>query len=319
MPSPKITFNADLVDDFARRKGVLFLGAGVSASSSPRDGGTAIPTWSTFLEGATKQLKNNQLKKTVTGFIQAKDFLFAAEILKDELGKSWETLLTREFGRAADASSLHSALLALNQRITITTNFDKILDAALMNRGSAIHYPTVVQRIDASVFRILRDEKDYIVKVHGTIDDMTTLIFTKSEYIERAYGNWAYSEFLTALLLTHTFLFVGFSMSDPAVSLAVELYAHRYRDGRPHYIVLPDPVPESVKSISKRVRKLYIITYDPKDRHKALPRLIEKLCKEVQSRAKELALAAVSASGTPSGGLTRKTPSAISSGSRSRR
>lgn len=319
MPSPKTTFNADLVDDFARRKGVLFLGAGVSASSNPRDGGTAIPTWSAFLASATQQLKSSQLKRTVTGFIQAKDFLFAAEILKEEMGKSWDALLTREFGRAADASSLHSALLDLNQRIIITTNFDKILDAALMNRGAVVNYPIAVSKIDASVFRILRDDRDYIIKVHGTIDDIATLIFTKSEYIERAYGNWAYSEFLTALLLTHTFLFVGFSMSDPAVSLAVELYAHRYRDGRPHYIVLPEPVPESVKNISKKVRKLYAITYDPKNKHKALPRLIEKLCEEVQFRTKELASAAVSGSGTPPSTPTKRRRRAVAAGGAGRR
>lgn len=290
----KITFNADLVDDLARRKGVLFLGAGVSASSSTR-GGTTIPTWSAFLTSAINRIKKVQLRKAVAQIIRANDLLLAAEILKHELGNDWNSLLDNEFARAGEPSPLHNALLDLDQRIIITTNFDKILEAALMNRATVVHYPTVLTKIDASVFRILRDDKNYIIKVHGTIDDRSSLVFTKSEYLERAYDNWAYERLLTILLLTHTFLFVGFSMTDPAVSLAVELYAHRYQDSRPHYIILPEPVPEPVRDISKRLRKLYLITYDSKNRHSRLPRLIDKLSKAVQSRSREIAAAAVSA------------------------
>lgn len=292
-PDSKVTFNADLVDDLARRKGVLFLGSGVSASSSTRDG-APIRTWTAFLKGATKLLKNAQLRKAVAQLIDANDLLLAAEVLKHELDRKWDSLLEEEFARAGDPSPLHSALLALDQRIIITTNFDKILDAALMNNGASSHYPSIVPKIDASVFRILRDERSYIVKMHGTIDDRSSLVFTKSEYLERAYGNWAYQTFLTALLLTHTFLFVGFSMTDPAVSLAVELYAHKYQDSRPHYIILPEPVPESVRDISKRLRKLYLITYDPRNRHSKLPRLVDRLAKLVQARSREIAAAAVS-------------------------
>ncbi|MFD2836554.1 hypothetical protein ACFS3C_08290 [Azotobacter vinelandii] len=35
------------------------------------------------------------------------------------------------------------------------------------------------------------------------------MIFTKKEYSDKAYGNWAYSKFIETILLTHTVIFLS--------------------------------------------------------------------------------------------------------------
>ncbi|MDH8045799.1 SIR2 family protein, partial [Klebsiella pneumoniae] len=72
----------------------------------------------------------------------------------------------------------------------------------------------------------------YIIKIHGSIDDVSNIVFSRSQYIRLAFGNENYSLFLDSLLLNYTFLFVGFSMDDPAITSLMELYAYRYPRSR---------------------------------------------------------------------------------------
>jgi hypothetical protein len=86
------------------------------------------------------------------------------------------------------------------------------------NDTTSTHYPKVLNSATPAAFNMLRDDSKYIIKLHGDIDNISEMIFTKTEYIKGAFENNIYSEFLSVLFLTHTFLFIGFSMNDPAIS-----------------------------------------------------------------------------------------------------
>ncbi|MGN6738664.1 SIR2 family protein [Dyella sp.] len=280
--------NADLIDDLAKQRVVLFLGSGVSASAITKSG-VRIKQWRAFLEWCASFLPEARAQGLVTKLLEGQDYLLACEVLRRGLSDTWGELLHREFGQIADPSPLHGAIVGLDQRIMVTTNFDKLIESAIEQSGST-HYPKVVNKLSADAFKMLRDDGRYLVKMHGSIDDPETFIFTKSEYIAKAFENWIYGEFLRTLLATHTVLFVGFSMSDPAVSALVEQYAFRFPNGRPHYILQGGPIDQELIDINKSLRKLYAIEYDPKDDHIQLTEVIRFMYTEMMRRRLELAV-----------------------------
>lgn len=284
-----LEFNQDLVDDVARRRLVLFLGSGVSASANTRSG-EKIKNWEGFLRHTANTIPEEEAKSLALALIERNELLLACEVIKRKSDPSrWSDILYDEFAKIGEPSALHRAIMSLKQRIVITTNFDKLVENAWVNlEANATRFPSVVTRLDSDVFRLLRDDRSYIIKLHGSIDDENSIIFTKTDYLERAYGNWAYSTFMHMMLLTHTFLFIGFSMNDPAVSYLIESYAQKYPHLRPHYTFQPTPIHPELIDISKRLRKLYIIPYDPSNDHEQLPLHIRALAQSADSRRREM-------------------------------
>jgi len=281
-------FNSDLLGDLARQRVVLFLGAGVSASAVTAKGGK-IAGWPAFLNAMAAKVEE-PLKTQVESLINSKDFLLACELLQSNLADDWEQLVSEEFGQVAEPSSLHRALLQLRQRIILTTNFDKLLEMAWGASGQGgTHYAKVISKIDADIFKVLKShDSSYLLKIHGSVDDAQTLIFSRSEYIRMAFVNESYAGFLENLLLNYTFLFVGFSMDDPAITSLMEMYALRYPSARPHYIISPSGIPDNIIQIHKRLRKLAVIQYDPKDDHSELAPLIMELGRQARERQRQI-------------------------------
>ena len=114
------------------------------------------------------------------------------------------------------------------------------------------------------------------------------MIFSKSDYARRAFSSWIYNEYLESLLLTHTFLFIGFSMNDPAITSIIELYAQKYPKLRPHYIFQADPVDDMLSDVARSLRKLFVIKYDPRENHSELPKMLRDLQFAARVKQKEM-------------------------------
>lgn len=280
-------YNEDLINDLAQQKVVLFLGAGVSSSVN-LDAKSRFKGWPLFLDDAAAD-RSASLKKQIKNLLKSKDYLLACELLQADYGESWERKVTEEYGRAAQPSTLHKALISLRQRIILTTNFDKLIESAWS--ASLIdgerHFK-VISKVDNDIFKVLKEhDSSYIIKIHGSIDDVSNIVFSRSQYIRLAFGNENYSSFLDSLLLNYTFLFVGFSMDDPAITSLMELYAYRYPKSRPHYIITANTIPDNIKEIHRRLRKLIVIPYNQKDNHAELPSLIKDMAEKAEIKTKE--------------------------------
>ncbi|MBV8523085.1 MAG: SIR2 family protein, partial [Acetobacteraceae bacterium] len=238
-----------------------------------------------FLSKSARSLES-KIKSQVDDLIQKKDYLLACEILKTTLAEAWSQRITDEFGQRAAPSGLHRAIISLRQRLIITTNFDKLLETAWESLDERdTHYPSTLTVIDENVFKSLKDHsRKYIIKIHGTVDNPNSLVFSRSEYIRSAFGNLRYTEFLESLLLNYTFLFIGFSMNDPAITSLMEMYALKFPTARPHYIFAAGPIAENIIEINKRLRKLVHIVYDPANDHAELTLKVSELAKSVTER-----------------------------------
>lgn len=100
------------------------------------------------------------------------------------------------------------ALRRIKPHAIITTNYDKMIEMIFPD-----HEPIIGQQI-------LRGQQlsvGEIYKIHGSIDEHDSIVFTQSDYDEFARKK----KFLSAKLLTffneHPLLFVGYSASDPNI------------------------------------------------------------------------------------------------------
>ncbi|GAB3666784.1 SIR2 family protein [Ramlibacter alkalitolerans] len=285
--------NNDLLRDLAEDKVVLFLGAGVSASSLIDDR-PAFKGWPEFLAGAAES-RESALRDQVKRLIGAKDYLLACQLLQDSYEHEWQELITAEYGKVAQPSRLHDSTISLKQRLVVTTNFDKLLETAWANSISAgARSFKVISAVEEGVFRCLKDyDTPYLIKIHGSVDDTSSMVFSRSEYIKLAFANTRYSNFIDALLLNYTILFIGFSMEDPAISALMELYAFNYPGARPHYIMAPQGGGSNIAEINKRLRKLSMIEYDPVNNHEELPVMIAAMANAAKSKKREILAARI--------------------------
>src|SRR5687768_15738512 len=119
-----IDWPAALVREVARRRVVVFLGAGVS-KNSVGEGGKRPPDWSEFLGRAIERCEapRQHIKSLMSQF----EYLTVCEIVKEKLKEDYLALLEEEFvAPKYKAAQIHQYLFALDARIVATQNFDKI-------------------------------------------------------------------------------------------------------------------------------------------------------------------------------------------------
>ena len=279
-------FTPDLLDDFISRKVAIFIGAGVSSGVQTRKD-VHIRTWAEFIEETAKETHNTRLLDEVHRLIGSGDLLFACEILKEHHGDRWDDILRAEYEMIGELSDLQNIILNLNQRIIITSNFDLFIEKNWDHvYSNETHYLQVKNGISDDCFTLFRDNRNYLIKLHGSISQPETMIFSLSDYSSKAYSNWQYSTFIEMLLNSFTILFIGFSMNDHAITNILDSYAKKYPKSRPHYAFLADYTNEINIRIMKNHRKLFVLPYSSNDKHKELVEIIEDLAKQVENRKK---------------------------------
>lgn len=284
------SFTPDLLDDFARNRVAIFLGAGVSAGVNTRTK-TPIRTWAEFLEVTAASLPDKSAEKEVKELIEKGDYLFACEILKDELKEKWEQTLKDEFEKIGEPSKLQQKILNLQPRIIVTTNFDLFIESYWDKANpEATHHLQIRNGLSPDCFSAFRDDKPYLIKLHGSINNIDSIIFSLSDYASKAHSNWLYSAFIETLLCTYTVLFIGFSMKDTAITNLLEIYTQKFPKNRPHYAFMPDFRSDRKNKIMKSYRKLFVIPYDSKNNHKQLQTALDSLKKQIDERKRLLAI-----------------------------
>ena len=283
-----ITWPDDLVLDLARRRTVIVLGAGISMNSI-NAGGIRPKSWLQLLEEGTTKLTAKSLK-LAKRLIKERDYLAACEIIKNELGKAnYESFLTSEYLEPRfEASAVHESIFRLDSRIVATPNIDKIYEtrANHLAHGSI----KIKHYYEDDLADTIRRHNYVILKIHGTIDSPSKMIFTRQEYAQ-ARSDYAYFySILDALIATHTFIFLGCGINDPDIRLLLENYAFRYKNVRPHYITLSSDLLSDMESeLIEASTNLKILRYSPKDNHKELHESIDSLQAVVDAKRAELA------------------------------
>src|SRR5690606_32313959 len=104
---------------------MLFLGAGVSASSADKDG-RRPKLWREFLQDACRLIPASERREEVLSLVKHRRYLLALQAIREEAdGGDYQELLNQNFNNPAfKPSALHNVIYELDSRIVVTTNFD---------------------------------------------------------------------------------------------------------------------------------------------------------------------------------------------------
>lgn len=222
------------------KKLVIFAGAGVSKNCRNSKGEKMLG-WRELLEKlGDLDIYSPKVRQTVSKLVDAGRLLDAAECLKyhaDHLGdmSEFETRF-KELIEGGDRSHFrksewHEEILKINPSIIITTNYDKIFE-----RDPNFYYE--VQQYDSKrLGDRVRANASLFIKLHGTSDNPGEMILARRDYSKLQRRGVHTLNVVKALMMTHTFLFVGYSLGDPDLQIMLQdLFSHQSISS-PHFML----------------------------------------------------------------------------------
>jgi hypothetical protein len=143
--------------------------------------------------------------------------------------------LIEEFSRAAEITENHRILARLPIYTYWTTNYDKLIENSIELAGKIADVKYTKKHL-----AFTKPKRDVVVyKMHGDIDHPDEAILTKDDY--ESY-HVKMDQFITALsgdLVSKTFIFIGFSFSDPNLDYILSRVRVSYdKSQRTHYCFL---------------------------------------------------------------------------------
>lgn len=232
-----IKWPKSLVTEIARRRCILFLGAGVAAAATNPEG-KRPQEWKEFLKAAVNLIHDPQKKTDINNLIDQNRLLLALQAINDEADPGdYHALLNANFNDATfEPSELHKVIFNLDSRLVITTNFDKIYEKHCLTASTEGF--KVIPYYSDSLGDEIRSDTRLIIKAHGSIDEIAHMVFTKAQYHAAKEKHASFYAILKALLLTNTCIFIGCGMDDPDVLLLLEEVRVTANPNRPHYALL---------------------------------------------------------------------------------
>ncbi|MDV8021585.1 SIR2 family protein [Rhodococcus sp. IEGM 1330] len=145
--------------------------------------------------------------------------------------------LREQFDKAAPVTAVYSALTRLPIKSIWTTNYDQGIERAYENQHLVADVKScgrqstwVTSKPDASVA---------IYKMHGDIGDPDNLVLSRDDYDRYAYKYSYILDSLKAQLSQQTFLFSGFSFTDPNLDHVLAQVRSNYGDNsRTHWVLM---------------------------------------------------------------------------------
>jgi Sir2- and TIR-associating SLOG family/SIR2-like domain len=122
--------------------------------------------------------------------------------------------LINEFSNLASVTENHRILAALPIRTFWTTNYDTLIEESLRAAGKKPDVKVTPESLATTVQR--RDAVVY--KMHGDVSLPDKAVVTKDDYESYDSQRHSFSLALQGDLISKTFLFIGFSFSDPNLS-----------------------------------------------------------------------------------------------------
>lgn len=212
-------FIKDFIGDLAENNVAVFAGAGMSKAVGHVD-------WNELLNDIAEEVG---LKVKMEY-----DLISLAQYHVNERGGKAGIIkkILKEFSEQAESSDNHKILARLPITTFWTTNYDTLIEDTL--RAA---YKVVDVKHEKKQLVNIKPKRDAVVyKMHGDVDHASDAIITKEQY--EAYHR-THEDFITVLtsdLISKTFLFIGFSFTDPNLSYVLSrLNIHFGENNRQHY------------------------------------------------------------------------------------
>lgn len=282
-----------LIDELAARRCVIFLGSGASAPATKQVGEELVrpPTWAGLLKILLDKCPNDPQgsKNNAEILLNKENYLDCAEIIRETC------LSTAEYNRCIsqtfsgyEATDIHKAVEILDQKVVITTNFDCLYENHC-RQGEGRDGYAILRYYDGGLIARMRSPTRLIIKAHGCTSEPERTILTKSDFFNARSDHKGFFDALESIFLTHTILFIGYSINDPEIQLILENNIITYPSSNPHYATMPEGSHPSILSAFKNTNNIDILEYDSANNHAELLDCLNNLCSQVEERRSVMA------------------------------
>lgn len=262
---------------------VLFAGSGLSSQACTKDGNHP-PNWPTLLKKmADWCLKEDIIDDTYhirivelinTGLLADAGQEF--EDIIEEKSQLQKCLAEAMLCNEAEVSEAHKLIAKINFRAYLTTNYDEFIEGAFWsNNGKRLQrfYNSTIE----GVLDTYRNKDPFIFKLHGDINDPSSIILGRRSYDQLLQSN-PYSSCLETIFSTSSILFIGFGYRDPDLEHITSRVAALDGRTKRHWMLVEENSVPQLKA--KRFWKdlgINIIQYKSDEMHTEFVRFIHNL------------------------------------------
>ncbi|AFT76817.1 hypothetical protein AMBLS11_01115 [Alteromonas macleodii str. 'Black Sea 11'] len=197
----------------------IFVGAGISKSSDTDY--MNLPLWSELITELKSDLE----------ITEELDHLKLAQLYYLEFGEqTYNQTLKKYFPEDIAPSSLHSAILKVNPRVIMTTNWDGIIESAIEHEGYL--YDTI--RTDKDLVSSTSQNK--FIKIHGDFKSHN-IVFKEDDYLNYSKNFPLIENYIKSIFSTHTVLFLGYSYNDINLKHVMKWIQSHSSSAPPMYLI----------------------------------------------------------------------------------
>lgn len=220
MDTKKQAFLRDIDKELSEENVAIFAGAGMSA-------GSGFVNWAELLRPIAEELGLDVDRES--------DLVAVAQFHCNDNANNRSQLnqrLIEEFSREALETENHKILCRLPIRTYWTTNYDKIIENALDKSGKIADVKYTKEHLSTT-----KPKRDAVVyKMHGDVDHASQAVLTKDDYERYHVKMDQYLANLKGDLISKTFIFIGFSFTDPNLDYILSRVRIAYEGNqRRHY------------------------------------------------------------------------------------
>lgn len=210
-----------LVEELEEENLALFIGAGLSTAAG-------FVNWKGLLKSLAENLnldidKEHDLINIAQYYVNKNNRpCLSQEIIK-------------KLAQIREPTENHKILSRLPIKIFWTTNYDRLIENALENSGKIVDVKYCIEHLLTTM-----PQRDAILyKMHGDCENLGDATITKDEYEKYAIKMAPYVTALSGDLVSKTFLFLGFSFTDPNLDYIMSRVRISFTDKqRQHYCIL---------------------------------------------------------------------------------
>lgn len=201
----------------------IFAGAGLSSAAG-------YVNWKELLQPLADELDLN--------IDDEQDLVGVAQFYLNENGRHRiSQQLMDEIATAKQPTESHNILSRLPIKTYWTTNYDKLIEESLSNARKVVDVKYTKNHL-----ALTKKKRDAVLyKMHGDIDHPDSAVLTKDDYEQYPVYMEPYITALSGDLVSKTFLFLGFSFTDPNLDYImsrVRIYFKEHQ--RQHYCIFKE-------------------------------------------------------------------------------
>ena len=241
-----------------------------------------VPHWIThqLSEYESEREKIASTAKQLRRLVKAQRLLDVADQCRALLGAGRFASLLRELlPQTANPTNAHRTIVETPYACVLTTNFDTLIEDAYTAWGwqGRPKAPTGIELADHGT--LLLDRTFFVLKAHGTLEDSASLVFTSDDYRRISFATPAFQAMLSAIFLSYTVLFVGYSLGDPNFRLLFDAQLTTFGTDVPPRYAIMSGVTEVERELLWRTARIRTIEY-PEGRHELVPQILAYLAQQ---------------------------------------